>query len=128
MLGIVDDNNALPRIDDNDGEDERGYRNISIMATIDKFTYFSMPAKVVGDIHHWVDVVGVIEPVAGESEGHAMDTNVERGEWIITFKDTLASLVTQKASMDGTGQGQQTVVFRKSDRVNEPAIPWSAIS
>lgn len=67
-------NNAPLRIDDNHGEEESSCRNISIMATIDKCTYSSLPAKVVGYIHHWVDVVGMIEPpVVEDSGGHGMD-------------------------------------------------------
>lgn len=67
-------NNVPPRIDDNHGEEESSYRNISIMATIDKCTYSSLSAKVVGYIHHWVDVVGMIEPpVVEDSGGHGMD-------------------------------------------------------
>jgi hypothetical protein len=62
----------------NDGDKNIIYRNISIMATIDKFTYSAMPAKVVGYIHHWVDVVEMIDPVVEESGGYVM--NKQRGE------------------------------------------------
>ena len=61
----------------NDG-DENCYRSISIMATIDKFTYSAMPTKVVGYIHHWVDVVETIDPVVEESGGYVM--NKQRGD------------------------------------------------
>ena len=74
MKSTANNNNAPPRIDDNYGEEESSYRNISIMATIDKCTYSSLSAKVVGYIHHWVDVVGMIEPpVVEDSGGHGMD-------------------------------------------------------
>jgi hypothetical protein len=54
------------KTNNNDG-DENSYRSISIMATIYKFTYSAMPAKVVGYIHHWVDVVEMTDPVVEES-------------------------------------------------------------
>lgn len=61
----------------NDGRDESSHSNISIVVTIDKYTYSSLPAKVVGYIHHFVDVVEVTEPVVEESGGHMMDKELD---------------------------------------------------
>lgn len=60
-----------------DARDESSHRNISIMVTINKYTYSSLPAKVVGYIHHWLDVVEVTEPVVAESGGHMLDKLLE---------------------------------------------------
>ena len=78
---LDDKNNSewqqMKSMTNNDGY-KNCYRSISIMATIDKFTYSAMPAKVVGYIHHWVDVVEMIDPVVEESGGYVM--NKQRGD------------------------------------------------
>lgn len=65
--------------------------HIAVMATIDKLSYSSIPPKVVGYFHHWVDAIAAIEPVKSEGR-HAIDdadggtVKANYSQWKLAFK------------------------------------------
>ena len=63
--------------------------NIAVVATIDKLSYSSVPPKVVGYFHHWMDAIAAIEPA--RSVGRTIDAGAgtaitHHSEWKLAFK------------------------------------------
>jgi hypothetical protein len=70
-----------------DGEDLGG--NIAVVATIDKLSYSSIPPKVVGYFHHWMDAIAAIEPVRSVGRpiyAGAGTAKTNHSEWKLAFK------------------------------------------
>ncbi len=74
--------------EDRVNDDEGLGGNIAVLATIDKLLYSSIPAKVIGYFHHWMDAIAAIEPSG--SGGRSIDAGgtakTNRSEWKLVFK------------------------------------------
>lgn len=62
--------------------------NISTIVTIDKFTYSSIPQKVVGYLHQWMDFVATIVKASSHgSDASEHDAiNPHSADWEIVFR------------------------------------------
>lgn len=72
-----------------DHDEDIGFGNIAVVATIDKLSYSSVPPKVVGYFHHWMDAIAAIEPA--RSVGRTIDAGegtaiTHHSEWKLALK------------------------------------------
>ena len=63
---------------------------ISFIASVDSYTYKSLPQKVMGYHHQWIDCIASIEPACSDSmtssaRKHAVNYH---SKWNLVFKET----------------------------------------
>ena len=91
--------------------------NIAVVATIDKVAYSSVPPKVVGYFHHWMDTIATIGPA--RSEGLLANDSRTHSEWELTFKNMDVSASSLKLASGNTTDRGSSFVFRVNERGNE---------
>ena len=57
--------------------------DVSVMATIDAFTYSSIPPKIINYLHQWIDLTASIGPARPAEDG-----NTVHSEWDLVFENT----------------------------------------
>ena len=112
--------------------------NIAVVATIDKSSYSSIPPRVVGYFHHWMDAIAAIEPAKGVGRRATDDDDpfadgggkatTNYSEWKLAFERSAD--VTES----GVSCGESSFAFRvneipnasdERDRELSREISWS---
>ena len=61
--------------------------NVAVIATIDKFSYSSIPPKVIRYIHQWMDFTASIRLFSDATAVTGVDNKASRSDWELVFNN-----------------------------------------
>lgn len=121
-------NDASSSLDDNHGHTHFEDESVSIIATIDKFTFSSVPEKVVRYLRQWMDFVAELGPGQADAMPDAGE-DTEECEWELAIKSM--GLLEPLPKNRGSVAGQESsfvfsVTLREGDGCD--SVPMHQIS